>query len=261
MSERERVRAWAVPALALGGLVVLWEVAVRALHIPSFLLPPPSAVARGVAGAPAQFLRHAWVTTYESLLGFGAATLIGIPAATLMAISPGVYQALAPLLVTAQSVPKVAVAPLLLVWVGAGLGSKVIMAVLIAFFPIIVDTATGLATADPDMILMARSLRASRWQLLREIQFPAALPLVFSGLKVAITLAVVGSVIGEFVGAEEGLGYLILAFSARQDTPEIFACILLLAALGIAMYSLVCALERACVWWKPPGPEGALGSA
>ena len=261
VSGSERARAWLVPALTLGGLVVLWEVAVRAFHIPSFLLPPPSAVARGIAGAPGQFLHHAWVTTYESALGFLAATAIGIPVATLMAASPTIYQALAPLLVTAQSIPKVAVAPLMLVWIGAGLESKVAMAVLIAFFPIIVDTATGLATAHPDMILMARSLRASRWQLLREIRFPAALPLIFSGLKVAITLAVVGAVIGEFVGAEEGLGYLILAFSARQDTAEILACILLLAVLGIVLYSLVCALECLCVWWKPPQPEGALGSA
>jgi NitT/TauT family transport system permease protein len=257
----ERAKAWLVPALALCGLVFLWEVVVRAFHVPSFLLPPPSAMARGMAGAPAQFLRNAWVTTYESLLGFLAATAIGIPLATLMAASPTVYQALAPLLVTAQSIPKVAVAPLLLVWVGAGLESKVVMAVLIAFFPIIVDTATGLATANPDMLLMARSLRATRWQVLREIQFPAALPMIFSGLKVAVTLAVVGSVIGEFVGAEEGLGYLILAYSARQDTAEILACIFLLAVLGIVLYSLVCALERLCVWWKPPAPEAALGSA
>ena len=261
MSDAERTRAWVAPVLTLGGLVLLWEVAVRAFHIPSFLLPPPSAMARGMAAAPAQFFRHGWVTTYESVLGFLAATAIGIPVATFMASSPTVYQALAPLLVTAQSIPKVAIAPMLLVWIGAGLGSKVAMAVLIAFFPIIVDTATGLATANPDMILMARSLRATRWQLLREIQFPAALPLIFSGLKVAITLAVVGAVIGEFVGAEDGLGYLILAFSARQDTPEILACIFLLAMLGIVLYSLVCVLERLCVWWKLPQPEAALGSA
>ena len=260
MSGTERL-SWAVPALTLGGLVVLWEVGVRALSIPAFLLPPPSAVARALAGGPGQFLRHTWVTTYESVLGFVAATAIGIPVATLMAASSTVYQALAPLLITAQSIPKVAVAPMLLVWIGAGLESKVAMAVLIAFFPIIVDTGTGLATAHPDMILLARSLRASRWQLLREIQFPTALPMIFSGLKVAITLAVVGAVIGEFVGAEEGLGYLILAFGARQDTPEILACIFLLAVLGIVLYSLVCALERLCVWWKPPQPEGALGSA
>lgn len=250
-----------IPALTLGGLLVLWEVGVRALRIPAFLLPPPSAVARALAAAPGQFLRHTWVTTYESILGFAAAAAIGVPVAMLMGASSAVYQALAPLLVTAQSIPKIAVAPMLLVWVGAGLGSKVVMAVLIAFFPIIVDTATGLATAQPEMILMARSLGATRWQLMREIQLPAALPLTFSGLKVAITLAVVGSVIGEFVGAEEGLGYLILAFGARQDTAEIVACIFLLAALGIVLYSAVSAAERLCVWWKPPQPEGALGSA
>jgi NitT/TauT family transport system permease protein len=257
----ERAAAWLVPALTLGGLVVLWEVAVRALGIPRFLLPPPSAVGRALVSGPGQFLRHSWVTMYESVMGFLAATAVGVPLATLMSASPTMYQALAPLLVTAQSIPKVAVAPLMLVWIGAGLESKIAMAVLIAFFPIIIDTATGLAIAHPDMILMARSLRASRWQVLREIQFPTALPMIFSGLKVAITLSVVGAVIGEFVGAEEGLGYLILAFSARQDTPEILACIFLLAVLGILLYSLVCALERLCVWWKPPEPEGALGSA
>jgi NitT/TauT family transport system permease protein len=261
VSRSDRLREWAVPALTLGGLLIVWELGVRAFHIPAFLLPPPSAVARGVAADPAVFLRHTWVTTYESLLGFLAATAIGIPIATLMAASPAMYQAIAPLLITAQSIPKVAVAPLLLVWVGAGLDSKVAMAVLIAFFPIIVDTATGLATANPDMLLMARSLRATRWQVLREIQFPTALPLIFSGLKVAVTLAVVGSVIGEFVGAEEGLGYLILAHSARQDTAEILACVFLLAMLGIVLYGGVSVLEQVCVWWKPASPDAALGSA
>ncbi len=247
--------------LTLGGLLLLWEAGVRALNIPAFLLPPPSAVVESFGRAPGPFLRHTGVTAHESVLGFAVAAAIGVPLATLMALSPTVHQVLAPLLVTAQSVPKVAVAPLLLVWVGAGLGSKVVMAVLVAFFPIIVDTATGLATAHPDMILMARSLRATPWQLLRQIQFPAALPLVFSGLKVAITLAVVGSVIGEFVGAEEGLGYFILAHGARQDTAEIVACISLQAVLGIVLYAAVCGLERLCVWWKPPQPEAARGSA
>ena len=261
LEDRETIPTWVFPAFALVVLVLLWEVAVRGLKIPAFLLPPPSAVARGLMGAPGQFLRHTWVTTYETVIGFGAAVAIGVPVATTMVLSPAIYQALAPMLVTIQAVPKVAVAPIVLIWIGAGLGSKIVMAVLIAFFPIIIDTATGLASADPDMVLMARSLRASRWQVLREIQFPAALPMIFSGLKVAITLAVVGAVIGEFVGAEEGLGYLILSHSARQDTAEILGCIFLLGALGIVLFTVIAGLERLCVWWKPPTPEGALGSA
>ena len=250
-----------VPAATLGCLLLLWEVTVRALHIPQFLLPPPSAVAQALAGAPSQFLYHAWVTTYETVLGFAAAIVIGVPIAALIVLSPTVYQALAPVLVVIQAIPKVAVAPIILIWLGAGLDFKIAMAVLIAFFPIIVDTATGLTSANPDLILMARSLRASRWQTLLEIQFPTALPMTFSGLKVAITLAVVGAVIGEFVGAEEGLGYLILFYGARQDTAEMLACIVLLGLLGIVLFSTIAALERLCVWWKPATPEGALGAA
>jgi NitT/TauT family transport system permease protein len=255
------ISAAVVPAATLGSLLLLWEVTVRALHIPEFLLPPPSAVAQGLAGAPSQFLYHGWVTTYETVLGFAAAIMIGVPIAALIVLSPTVYQALAPVLVMVQAIPKVAVAPMILIWVGAGLDSKVAMAVLIAFFPIIVDTATGLTSANPDLILIARSLRASRWQTLLEIQLPTALPMIFSGLKVAITLAVVGAVIGEFVGAEEGLGYLILFYSARRDTAEMLACIILLGLVGMFLFGVVAALERVCVWWKPATPEGALGTA
>jgi NitT/TauT family transport system permease protein len=245
----------------LGGVLLFWELTVRALRIPEFLLPPPSAVVWGFAGAPSLLLYNAWVTAYETILGFAAAVAIGVPIATLIVLSPAVYQALAPMLVMVQAIPKVAIAPIILIWLGAGLDSKVAMAVLIAFFPIIVDTATGLTSANPDLILMARSLGARRWQTLWEIQFPTALPMTFSGLKVAITLAVVGAVIGEFVGAEEGLGYLILFYSARRDTAEMLACIILLGLLGILLFAIVAVLERLCVWWKPAAPETALGAA
>jgi NitT/TauT family transport system permease protein len=260
---RRYATAWAVaaPVAALAVLVLLWEVAVRALHVPEFLLPPPSAVGQALVGAPALLLYHSWITTYETVLGFAAAVAIGVPIAALIVLSPNSYRALVPILVMIQAIPKVAVAPILLIWLGAGLDSKVAMAVLIAFFPIIVDTATGLTSANPDLILMARSLGASRWQTLLEIQFPTALPMMFSGLKVAITLAVVGAVIAEFVGAEEGLGYLILHYSARRETAEVLACIILLGVLGIVLFGIVSALERVCVWWKPAAPEGALGVA
>jgi NitT/TauT family transport system permease protein len=250
-----------VPAATFCALLLLWEVAVRALRVPQFLLPPPSAVARGFAGAPWVFIYHGWVTSYETVLGFAAAILIAVPIAALIVLSPSVYRALAPVLVMIQAIPKVAVAPIVLVWLGAGLDSKIAMAVLIAFFPIIVDTATGLASANPDLILMARSLRASRWQTLLEIQFPTALPMIFSGLKVAVTLALVGAVIGEFVGAEEGLGYLILFYGARRETAEVLAAIIVLGSLGIVLFGAVAALDRLCVWWKPAAPEGALGAA
>jgi NitT/TauT family transport system permease protein len=261
LARRHSVRDVVVPAATLGGLLLLWELAVRVLHVPEFLLPPPSAVAQGLTAAPLQFLYHGWITTYETVLGFAAAIVIGVPIAALIVLSPTLYHALAPVLVMIQAIPKVAVAPIILVWLGAGLDSKIAMAVLIAFFPIIVDTATGLTSANPDLILMARSLRASRWQTLMEIQFPTALPMTFSGLKVAVTLALVGAVIGEFVGAEEGLGYLILFYSARQETAEMLACIILLGIIGIVLFSIVAALERLCVWWKPAGPESALGAA
>jgi NitT/TauT family transport system permease protein len=250
-----------VPAATFCVLLLLWEAAVRALGIPPFLLPPPSAVARGYAAAPWPFIYHGWVTSYETVLGFAAAILIAVPIAALIVLSPCVYRALTPVLVMIQAIPKVAVAPIVLVWLGAGLDSKVAMAALIAFFPIIVDTATGLTSANPDLILMARSLHASRWQTLLEIQFPTALPMAFSGLKVAVTLALVGAVIGEFVGAEEGLGYLILFYGARRETAQVLAAIIFLGVLGIVLFGAVAALERLCVWWRPAAEEGAFGAA
>ena len=242
------------PALAfaatLVGMVAAWHLVVVAFRVPSFLLPSPLAVAREFVAWPGLLARHTWATLLASLLGFGAAIVAGVPLAIAVVSSRGLKATVYPLLVLFQSVPKVALAPLFLVWVGIGLSSKVLVAMTVAFFPILIDTATGLNAVESEMLELARSLRATRAQTFLEVRLPFALPHLFSGLKVAVTLAVIGTVIGEFVGSDNrGLGYFIYAESAAGNTARAFASVVILAALGIALFAAVALAERVLLPW------------
>jgi NitT/TauT family transport system permease protein len=247
---RARFAQYLVPAGTLAVLILLWEAIVVAFNVPTYLLPAPTLVVERTAEWARELPIHTWVTLYETLAGFALAIVVAVPLAILIAYSPFLQNSIYPLLLITQSIPKVAIAPLLLLWLGTGDLPKVVVAFLVAFFPIVVDTATGLNSVPPELMDLIRSLSANQWQTFRKIRFPWALPFFFSGLKVAITLSVVGAVIGEFVGSDRGLGYLVLIASSHINTGLAFGAMVLLSVMGIVLFALVNVAERIlCPWY------------
>jgi len=242
----------------LAGVVVIvavWMLACWLANIPTVVLPSPDKVVRSLVQRRDLLIGESWVTFKETLYGFVLALLVGLPLAVAVANSRPLNLMFYPLLIALQSVPKVALAPMILVWLGTGMESKLAIVWLVAFFPIIVDTAAGLRATPRELVELARSLNASPLQLFLKVQLPAALPFVVTGAKVAITLAVIGAVIGEFVGSSEGLGFLLLSATSQLDTPLAFAALFALSVLGIFVYALVGLGERMMSPWLPPALE------
>jgi NitT/TauT family transport system permease protein len=236
-------RAIVLPiALALVVLIV-WEIAVRVGNIPEVILPSPSAIARVMVDQHAILLKHAVPTTLESAAGFVIASLLGIGLAILITYSTLAREALYPNLVFFQLIPKIALAPLFIIWLGIGTQSRLAFSVFIAFFPIVIATTAGLLSVDRNMVRLCRSLTATEWQVFRSVRFPAALPYIFSGMKIAMTLSIIGVIIGEFITAQQGLGYLIIFATARADTVIAMAAIVVLCGAGLVLYGLVAAAE------------------
>lgn len=233
-------------------IVALWSLACHGFHVSPAVLPTPEAVAGAFVQWFPLLVTEGWVTLQETVLGFLLALLVGIPMAVAIANSRVLNLMFYPLLVALQSVPKVALAPIILVWLGTDIASKLAIVWLVAFFPIIIDTAAGLRSTPRDLIDLARSLKASPWQIFYKVQFPAALPFVLTGAKVAITLAVIGAVIGEFMGASNGLGYLLLSATSQLNTPLAFASLFALSFLGLGVYAVVEGIELALTRWLPP---------
>ncbi len=249
MTRQVAVPQWSVPVLTMIALVVAWQAFTALFPIPTWLLPSPVAIANVTAQWQQQLPLHIGVTLYETLAGFLLAIAVGVPLAVLIVFSPFLAQTIYPILIVLQSVPKVAIAPLLLVWIGYGELPKILVVFLVAFFPIVVSTATGLIAVEPDMLDMVRSLSATRLQTFVKLRFPSAMPHIFVGLKVAITLAVVGAVIGEFVGSDRGLGYLILVSTAQINTPLAFSSMVILSIMSIVLFYGLEALERLVIPW------------
>jgi NitT/TauT family transport system permease protein len=241
---RARVSAVLAPAGVVIAVLVLWEVGTRAFGVPVFLLPPPSAVVAAMIKHAPLLAAGTGVTTLEIVLGFALSIAVGIPLALMIFLWPPFARAVMPLLISSQAMPKVAVAPLLLVWFGFGLVPKVLIAFLIAFFPVVINTAVGLAAIEPEKIHLARSMGLGPMDTFFKIRLPDALPAIFAGLKISITLAVVGAVVGEFVGGDAGLGYLLMVANGSMDTQLLFAGIVCLTILGVALYLLVELAER-----------------
>jgi NitT/TauT family transport system permease protein len=238
-----------LPALGLALLILVWHVCVVAFNVPPVILPRPGLVLDSTIANWRLIVSEGWITLLESLYGFVLAFLLGVPLAVAIAGSRTLNLMFYPLLIATQSLPKVALAPLILVWLGTGMESKLAIAWLVAFFPIVVDTATGLRNTPAEFLDLATAVRASRFQTFWKIRFPAALPFVISGSKVAITLAVIGAVIGEFIGSNEGLGNLLLVANSQINIPLAFACLIGLAAIGIGLYGAVAAVELALKPW------------
>jgi len=239
----------ALAACVLG--LLAWELAVRALGIPVYLLPAPSAILAALAADPMLFLYHAAYTVQAALTGFAVAVAAGVAMAILIVQSSPVERTLYPFLVTLNSIPKVAIAPLFIVWMGTGLEPKVAIAAMIAVFPIVIDMVHGLRSVDPDMIDLGKSVCGpGRMKILWRIRFPHALPTLFAGMKVSISLALIGAIVGEFVAARRGLGYLILMAQGQFDVVRMFAAIAVLCVAGLALFYLVGYSERLLLPWQ-----------
>lgn len=230
-------------------LLAVWEGTVAALAVPKVVLPAPSAIGALFAQRPDLFLRNALVTLKEFGIGLAASIVIGIPLGVAAAKINWFARSLYPVIVATQSVPKLALAPLFVVWLGFGIFPKAVIAFLIAFFPIMVNTAIGVAAADRDLAMLARSLGFSAWQRFAKFEWPAALPMVFAGIKVAAPFAVIGAVVGEFIGADAGLGKLTLTASTTLNTTLLFAALTLLAVIGLASYVIVALIEQRLLPW------------
>jgi NitT/TauT family transport system permease protein len=231
-------------------LLVVWELAIRVFDIQQFLLPKPLDVIETLWNQRQVLTEEAWVTFQESLWGFLVAVAAAIPVAILITFSKVAARTVYPMLVISQVVPKVAIAPLLVVWMGFGVGPKILLAFLVAFFPIVVNTATGLNSLEPKMIHLARSMGASTWHTFVFFRLPASLPVFFAGLKVGVTFAVIGALVGEFVGAGSGLGHLTVIAMGSLNTELVFASIIVMAGIGVAMYVVIEILERMLVPWS-----------
>ena len=242
---------WVAPLVSFVLIVVCWQLLIWIARLQIFVLPPPAAVFTAFSGNIAALLSNAWVTLLETLAGFFLSIVVAVPLAIAIAASAPLRNGIYPFLLLGQSVPKQAIAPLLLLWLGYGDGPKVVLAFLTAFFPIVVNTAIGLQMTPPEMLDLGRLLSASPWRVFTKVTFPAAMPYFFAGLKVAISLAIVGAVIGEFIGADRGLGQMIVVATANAQTPLAFAAILMLSVLGIALFGLICLAERIiCPWYN-----------
>ena len=226
-----------------------WELLCRAVRISPALLPPPSAVWTVMSGNWEILYQQSLPTVLETLVSFGVAGLLGIVLAVAITFSAWVREALYPNIVMLQLIPKIAVAPLFIIWLGVGSETCITVAVFIAFFPVVVSTATGLVSAKPEVLQLCRSLTATEWQMFRMARFPYAMPFVFAGLKVAVTMAMIGVVVGEFITAQAGLGYIIMFASSAGETATVLAAIVLLCAIGLILFGLVELAERLMQRW------------
>lgn len=244
-----RVLRWLPVLGTLVALVGLWWLLKLLFGWPKFIVPSPADVGDALWTRRGYLPRQFWVTLAETLEGFGIAIGLALPLAVAIAYSRFLERTVYPVLLAINAVPKIAIAPILVLWMGLGQGPKVAMVVLICFFPIVLGTATGLQSTPVELTELAESLAATRMQAFLKVRFPAALPHVFVGLKVAISLAVIGAVIGEFVGASEGLGYVIVASGGNADTSLAFAAMMLLAVMSIALFYALVGVERLVTPW------------
>lgn len=248
----------AQPVAALIVFVLLWEVICRVFSVPAFLVPTPSAIWTDTSKLAAQVAMHTLATTQTTLLGFFASLIVSLPLAVLLTASPAVANTVYPLLVLTQSIPKVALAPILVVIFGSNELPRVIVTFLVAFFPLVLSIAAGITSVPPELIELGRACRASRWRELWRIRLPYAVPFVFSGLKAAITLSVVGAVVGEFVNADKGLGYLIVTSTAFFQVPLAWGALVLLSLLGIILFQAVVIIEQVFFPWAVDADKQAV---
>jgi NitT/TauT family transport system permease protein len=235
--------------LAFVLLFAIWELLAWLLELPAYLLPPPSLIVSDLMDRWPRVLEGAWVTTSEIVAGYLLAVVISIPLALGVAYSPFFERSFYPLIVFLQIVPKIAIAPLFIIWFGFGFIPKLLLVFLLSFFPIVVSSTAGFKSVDPDVMDLARSTGAGQWRLFVKIRLPQALPDIFTGLKVGAALAATAAVVAEFVASNKGLGYLLLEYNGNLETPMVFAVIIVLSLIGLVIYYAVEFLERITIPW------------
>jgi NitT/TauT family transport system permease protein len=244
-----RFLAVVYPLTAVVGGILVWYALIYIAQMPDYILPRPDQMIRELYLSAPLFFKHGWVTIYEAVGGFLLGVALGIPIAVGIVWSDGFGRALMPILVFTQTMPKVAIAPLFILWFGFGILPKIVVAFLICFFPIVISMATGLQSVEREMLELVRSMSATKYQVFLKARIPTSVPFLFSGLKVAITLSVIGAIVGEFVGANQGLGYLVLVANGQVDTPLLFAILVILACIGFGLYAVVSYVERIFIPW------------
>jgi ABC-type nitrate/sulfonate/bicarbonate transport system permease component len=237
------------PLVLIVALLVLWQLAATVLHIQPWLLPAPTQILRAAVQAQGLLGQHILQTSTETLLGFVLALVVGLGLGVLIDVSPLLRDALYPLLVISQTIPTIAIAPLLVIWFGYGILPKVIVVGLICFFPIVVNTADGLRSADPEMIALLRTMGASQRDIFLKVRLPGAMPAIFTGIKIGVTYSVVGAILGEWVGGSAGLGIFMLRSTNSFRTDWVFVAIAITALLSIILFALVAAIERLALPW------------
>ena len=232
-------------------LMILWEAGVRLFDIPGWILPAPTAIIAMAKEWAPELLYNSYITVQETIIGFVLALVLSLPLAVIIAFTSTTRRLLYPILLGLQSIPKVALAPLVILWLGIGNWPKIVIVILVCFFPILVNVVAGFEAVPKPMLDLMYSLRASKLAIFRRLRAPVAMPHLFTGCKVAITFAVIGAVIGEFVAAQEGLGYMILMSTAQSQTPLAFAAIILLTVISVVLFYAIEILERRLVTWRP----------
>ncbi len=249
-------KEWVSSLCLLAVLLVIWEVTVKYFEVPFFLLPAPSGVLTSLRDGLSEgltsrvgFYLHTYYTVSEALLGFLIGSGLGLVLGTLIAQSQFVGRVFLPYIVAFQSLPKVALAPLLIVWFGVGMTSKVVIVAMLTFFPLLVNSIAGFESVDRDLLEMMRSFKATRWQIFCKVRFPSALPFIFAGLSMAIVYSLIGAIVGEFIGGRHGLGILILQMNFNMDMQGVFSVFVVLSVIGIAFYLVMRFIERRVVFW------------
>jgi NitT/TauT family transport system permease protein len=237
--------------LLLLAVLVVWEGAIRLFDIPAYIVPAPSkvlvALYRGLAST--LYVRHLWTTLIETLFGFAAGSVVALVLGTLVALSCRCEYFLYPFILMFQAMPKVALAPLIIIWFGLGLASKVAQASLTAFFPLMVNTIAGLRSADEDRVALMRSLDASELQIFTMLRLPSAMPYIFAGFEIAMMLSLIGAIVAEFVGAQKGLGVLIMGMTYTMDVAGQFSVLIILSLLGLLLNTIIGVIRRHLLFW------------
>jgi NitT/TauT family transport system permease protein len=247
---------WA-PWLLVAAVLILWQVVVQAFAIPQYLFPSPWEITKQMAEFKGPLLAAAWSTFWVTMVGFGLAIVVGVMLGFLIGSSRLAYAALYPLMVGFNAVPKAAIVPILVVWFGIGIGPGILTAFLISFFPIMVNIATGLATLEPELEDVLRVLGARRWDVLVKVGLPRAMPYFYGSLKIAITLAFVGTVLAEMTAGDSGIGNLIQTAGSQQRMPLAFAGLVTISVMAMAMYELFSAIEKHTTAWAHRGSQAA----
>lgn len=237
-----------LPAITIIVALLAWEVAVRLLGVREFILPPPSVIGRTFFEIAPELGSHLWATLSVLFSGYFLGVLFGITLAVVMIVLPPVRRAVYPLVVASQTIPKIAIAPLLILWFGVGMQPKIFMVALLAFFPVLVNTVAGLESTDRGHLELMKSVNASLWQVYRHVRLPAAVPQIFAGFKLALTVSVIGAVVGEWVVGNRGVGYLLLAYNSSLMTANVFATLAVIVFCSAVCFFAITFAERRLSW-------------